>query len=282
MNNHRPIPVLLALALSVGVLLPAAGRASAEPPSNDDAAGATVVGPAPFAVQQDTTEATTSEEESALNAFCGAPVLAQGVWFVTTAASTETLVFDVSGSDYTAGILALDGERGGFAPLTCGPGEVRVHVSEGQTIHLLVFGDGISEQTSGNLSLVAGPAPPPPELTLTIDPRGSADWQGTAEVSGTVTCTSVDPGAGLIGVFGSVHQRVGRFFIDGFFDSSVSFVPCDGVTRPWTGAVEGTGRFSGGRAEVTVSAFACAGLECVDASADATVKLDRSATPTER
>ena len=71
MNRRRSLLALTAALVGLASLLPAASTASAATPDNDDAAGATVLGPAPFHLEQDTTEATTSADEAALNAFSG-------------------------------------------------------------------------------------------------------------------------------------------------------------------------------------------------------------------
>ncbi len=149
MNRRRPLLALTAVVLGCAALLPSAPAASAAPPSNDDISGATVLGPVPFHLEQDTTEATTSAEEAAFNAFCGAPAFEHAVWFTATAIADNNVVADVTASDYTAGILVFTGEPGNLTPLTCQPGIVSGPVTAGETIYLVVFGDGVSEATSG-------------------------------------------------------------------------------------------------------------------------------------
>ena len=73
MNRRHPLLAFAAVLLGFAALLPTASTASAAPPDNDDISGATVLGPVPFHLEQDTTEATTSAEEAAFNDFCGAP-----------------------------------------------------------------------------------------------------------------------------------------------------------------------------------------------------------------
>ena len=263
------------MLLGLAALLPTATTASAAPPGNDDISGATALGPVPFNVEQDTTEATTSAEEAAFNAFCGAPVLEHGVWFSATATADANVVADVTASDYSAGILVLSGEPGNLSPLLCSPGVVSGPVVAGQTIYLLVFGDGVTAETSGQLVLDTYLAPPPPTVDVTIDPRGTADKAGIAHVSGTVTCTSDDPEGFLFDVSGSMRQVVGRGSIEGYF-SSEQFTPCDGDTRPWSADVFGNGRFAGGKAATVAFAFGCDTFSCGEGYVEATVQLSRN------
>ena len=275
MNRRHPILALASVLLGFAALLPVAATAAAAPPVNDDAVGATTVGPVPFQLEQDTTEATTSAEETAFNDFCGAPTLEHGVWFTATAAADGTVVADVTASNFSAGVLALSGEPGNLSPLLCGPGVISGPVSAGQTIYLLVFGDGLSAETSGQLVLDLYTPPPPPDVSVTINPRGTVNRAGVARVSGTVTCTSEDPEGFLFDVYGSMRQNVGRFSVEGYFDS-YQFTPCDGLTRPWSADVFGNGKFAGGKAVTVALAFACGSFSCGEGYAEATIQLSRN------
>ena len=189
MNCRHPLLGFAAVVLGFAALLPTASTASAAPPLNDDISGATVLGPAPFHLEQDTTEATTSAEEAAFNDFCGAPAFEHAVWFTATpVADVNNVVVDVTASDYAAGILVLTGEPGNLTPLACQPGTVSGPVTAGQTIYLVVFGDGTSEATSGQLVLDTYLAPEPPSIAVTIDPtrHGEQGWPGTGLRDGVV------------------------------------------------------------------------------------------------
>ena len=275
MTRRRNPLALAAALLGIASVLPMAGTAGAAAPSNDDLSGATVISGVPFHVEQDTTEATTSAEETALNDYCGAPVLEHGVWFTATAAADAFVVADVTGSDYSAGILVLGGVPGDLVPLQCNHGIVSGPVSAGETVYLLVFGDGLTEATSGQLVLDIYPAPPPPEVAVTIDPRGTVDKANVAHLSGTVTCTSEDPEAILFDVSGMLRQKVGRGSVEGFFGAE-QLTPCDGSTRPWGAEVFGNGKFAGGKGATVAFAFGCDALSCGEGYAEATVQLSRS------
>jgi hypothetical protein len=261
--------------LGFGLVLPTAATANAAPPTNDDITGATVIGGVPFHLEQDTTEATTSPEETAWNDYCGAPVFEHGVWFTATAATDASLVADVTASDYSAGIVVLAGAPVNPVPLQCAQGVVSGPVAAGQTVYLLVFGDGLTEATSGQLVLDIYPAPPPPDVAVTIDPRGTVDKANVAHLSGTVTCTSDDPDAILFDVSGFLSQKVGRGSVEGYFGAE-QLTPCDGVTRTWTAEVFGNGKFAGGKAANVAFAFGCDALSCGEGYAEVAVQLNRS------
>jgi hypothetical protein len=267
------------LVLFVGLALTAeAGTASsafAAVPGNDDPAGAVVVTTVPSTFTQDTTEATTSAEETDFNSFCGAPALEHGVWYQATPTVDEDVVVDVTASDYGVGVLVLSGSPGSFTPLLCGPGQVSGPVTAGQTYYILLFGDGTTTATSGNLVVQFGQAVPAPTIALTIDPRGTVDKQGNATISGTVSCSSTDGSGTLIDIFVSVRQTVGRRFVDGTGDQFIGS-PCDGTSARWQAFVVGeTGKFAGGKAATVSIAFGCTDT-CSDAFAETTVQLSKA------
>jgi uncharacterized protein DUF6299 len=210
---------------------------AAGPPSNDKIAGATTITALPFSDAVDTTKANTDADETAAGQPCrdfGAPAIEKAVWYRYTAPSDVTLLVDTSASSYTTGIAAYSGT----------PSALRISVQE---------------------------APPPPEVSLTVDPVGTFDPKsGNATVSGTVTCTGV---ADFTGISGDLTQTVGRFTISGFFFSSFA---CDGTTQSWTATVTSSnGRFGGGQATVRATAFACNQSGCGQDSVTQQVRLKR-------
>src|SRR5438132_5231589 len=86
--------VTLACAVGVGTATSAFAQ-----PANDDPGGAISITTVPSTITQNTTDATTSADETALNAFCGAPTLAQGVWYQFTPTVSQDVVADVTASD---------------------------------------------------------------------------------------------------------------------------------------------------------------------------------------
>lgn len=262
-----------ALVLGVAGVVPAALPAAAAAPANDTQAGATeLVG---FTtVVQDTTEATTSADETALNEYCGAPEFEQAVWFLASPAQDGFVAVDVASSSYSAGILVLEDTPGGLLPVSCGPGRVAGPVAAGGTYYVVVFGDGLTLQTSGELVLSVEPGVEPPQVDLTVDRRGSVDRSGVATISGTVTCTSAD-GSGLVfELFGELRQAVGRFTVSGAFGQFVG-TSCDGETYPWSAQVAApNGKFAGGKAATLAIAFACTD-GCSEGYVEATIQLTK-------
>jgi hypothetical protein len=262
-----------AFAIAVVLLFVIVGPVSAAAP-NDTVAGATLVAVGDT-VSQDTALAdTTDPVETALNEFCGAPAVEHGVWF--TIDGTDSFVaFDMTDSDYSAGAMLFAGDPTGEGLMTCGPGRIAGFLAVGTTYNVLVFGDGLSDATGGNLILHVTPAIEPPELTLTVDPKGSVDKAGVAHITGTATCTSSDGSGIIFDVFGQVRQRVGRIFITGFFDTFID-APCDGSTVHWDAfVVADNGLFAGGKGATVALTFGCTDF-CSEAFVEATVQLRRN------
>jgi Family of unknown function (DUF6299) len=265
----RSTRFVLATALALSALAIAAPAALAVPPANDTFSGATLV-TLGFSEVLDTTEATTDADDAQLNASCGAPATDASVWYAIEGSDTGVVV-DVSGSDYSAGVLVGVGSQGNLDLVTCGPGTVGFFASAGTTYYVLAIDD--QEDGGGNggsLSISFDEAPPPPTVDITVDPFGRFNPRtGTATISGTYTCS----GGEFIDVFVEARQRVGRFVIagfGGFFD----FDTCDGEPHTWSAEVfPDNGLFKGGRAMTVAFAFSCGPFECVEGFAEQTVKL---------
>ena len=270
---RRAVVVAVCGALMGGFLsVLGASPAWAAPPANDTLAGAVVVGPLPFSHSQSTTEATSDAFETSLNEFCGAPAVEHGVWFTATPTVDAFVGIDTTGSDYSAGIMVFEGTPTPEGLLACGPGILSGPVTAGTTYNILIFGDGLTEATSGNLVLEISEAPPPPDIQVTVDPIGSFDKFGVAHLTGTVTCTSADSGQ-IEDLFGVLQQRAGRVLITGFFDLFLG-APCDGSAVPWDAFVSGdNGLFRGGKSLGSVSVVACNDFGCNSGFADQIVKL---------
>lgn len=275
-RRRRSVALVATSAIVLTLTTVGGGSAAAAPPSNDDISGATPL-TTPDTIVQDTTEATTSAEEAALNEFCGAPTMEHGVWFTATATESGQRAIDVTASDYSAGILVAEGSPGALVPLLCGPGVVGGFVEGGTTYYILIFGDGGTPATSGTLVVETLIPPPPPVMDVTVDPVASVNRSGVARLTGTVTCASDDPETFLYFVEGQLEQRVGRFAIRGFFFTEL-FVPCDGQTHTWEAfAVGDNGTFAGGKAAAAATAVACGPFECTASGfTEAIVRLRRN------
>ncbi len=263
---------LIAL-FTIGLLMLGATPAFAQPPPNDTIAGATPIPALPFSNTVDTTEATTDAAELAAAQPCldfGAPAIEKAVWYVYTASAPVTLVVNTTASSYTTGIAAYNGVPSAATFMLCGPGQISASVGPGQTAYLMAFGDQPGS-LGGTLRITVQEAPPPPQVSLTVDPLGTFDpISGTATVSGTATCTGI---ADFAGVNGTLTQSVGRFAVTGFFFAPLA---CDGLSHAWSALVTSFGgKYAGGPATVQATAIACNISGCGQASVTQQVRLRR-------
>ena len=266
------------VAAITGGLVIVGSPAAAAPPPNDVQAGAVLITGVPFSHTQDTTEATTVDAGEVLaSEYCatqGAPAFENAVWFkAVTSGAGGSVVLDAGRSDYGTGIAVLQDDGGQLVPLACVPQQfIAPAGGPAGTFYIVVFGDGTTENTSGTLVFTVEPAPPAPIVEVTIDPLGTATKDGSATISGTISCSGSDSS---VSVFGQVRQTVGRLIINGFIE--VEPTPCDGNTHEWQATVAASnGKFGGGKAEVTVEYFVCSLFPaCTEGAVTATVKLNR-------
>lgn len=269
---RRIVSLAAALAVTLGVVAAPAALAST---GNDTAATATAVA-FPSLTSEDTTVAdTTDATETALNANCGAPVVEHGVWFKVTPSADAFVATDVSGSNYSAGVMLFAGAPATSTFLDCGPGRIVDSLIGGQTYYILAFGDGLTTATSGNLVFELRQAIAPPDITIQINRSGTVDKFHTVHLWGTASCASSNGSGQVFEIFGDVTQRVGRILIRGFFDIGVS-IACNGTPQRWDAYFTGdNGLFSGGKAATIAVGFGCTDL-CSEGFAQATVQLKRN------
>jgi len=245
----RPaILISLAAAASLAFATPAL---AAPAPPNDTYGGRTLIGSLPFTQTLDTTKASTDATDTEANANCGSPATEASVWYALTASSDGAVIVDVSASTYSAGVIVVTGSPGSFSLITCGPGSVAFSTVSGETYALLAFDDQPGAGNGGTLTISVDEAPPPPTVSLTVDPTGHFNKvTGSATVTGTVLCTGV---ADFTFIDVQLSQQVGRVAtVSGFGDTGFT---CDGTTQPWSVEVfPSTGLFKGGKAaSVTVA-----------------------------
>lgn len=261
----RRITFLVGLAVVLNLVL--ISPALAAPPTNDTFAGRTVIASLPFTESVNTTEATTDAIDDEANSDCGAPFTDASVWYEFTATDDAVLVVDAGASSYSVGIIVVTGDPDSFELVTCDAFVVAFDAFAGETYRILAF--DFADGTGGTLEISVDEAPPPPEISLTVDPTGQKTKSGSAIVSGTVTCTGENVDFTFIDV--ELQQRVGRILISGF--GSIDF-PCDGDTHAWSVEVFGNnGLFKGGHAAALTFAVACNPFFCAEAFEEATVKL---------
>ena len=252
------------LAVLVGLLilgsLATAAPVLAAAPANDTYVNRQVVSLG-FSDTVNTTEATTDSDDVDIATGCiGVPATDASVWYALTPAADVGIVFDMSASNYSAGAIVATGSPGSFSVEACGPGAVAFSASSGVTYTILVFDD--QQDGSGNggtLEINVAEAPPPPEVALTVNPRGTFNpITGSATIRGTVTCTGTADFS-FIDVF--ARQKVGRVFIDG--GGFIEGFACDGTTQNWSAVIfPFNGIFKGGRTITVTFAIACGPFEC--------------------
>jgi hypothetical protein len=245
-----------------------AETASAAPPSNDTFVGATPV-TLGFSEELDTSEATTDADDAQLNNNCALATDAS-VWYAFTSPVDAQVAVFVQGSSYDAVVMVGVGTQGNLETVVCGHG-VGFLADGGVTYYVLVV-DGQTDGggNGGTLRISFGGAPTPTG-DVTLDPVGTFDARtGIATITGTYTCTSGDSAF----VSGFVHQRRGRFTVDGSYNL-LDMGTCDGTRRSWAAdVVPEHGKFGGGKALVTTSMTVCGPIQCIFRDLfDQTVKL---------
>ncbi len=224
------------------------------PPANDAIAGATVISGLPYSIEGLDTRGATRDPSD--------PTCMEGeqnnVWFAYTPSQNVGVILDTAGSDYATSVAVFSSSGGALTQTACFPAyyyEPRVNLTAHQTYYFMVAALPGYRMTGGQLSFHVTPAL---ALGMTVGNFGLASLAtGAVQVNGTVTCTV--PAQGYVS--GSLRQRSGRGYIDGNFGAGVE---CGTSPTTWRAtftsstSVPGTpmGRFAGGQADLSVSAWA--------------------------
>jgi hypothetical protein len=257
--------LLIALVASLTtVAVPATAMAQ---PGNDDFDDATLITePLPFSHSISTVDATTAPDDPQ----CAGN--GHTVWYRFTPSSDMRVVAHTFGSDYDTTLSVYTGSRGALSQIACNDdfdslqSRVVFDAAAGTTYFLMAGSFEMSP--GGNLLLTVEQAPPPVEVTVTVNPTGTFNPQtGVATISGSVTCSLPTTFAGL---FGELRQRAGRVVITGFIDFFLE--QCSGETT-WMATAQGAGFFSGGPATASVLAVACTEFDCAEVETTQTVRL---------
>jgi hypothetical protein len=282
MSKH---PMRRAVATGAAVLLSSlsvvtlSGQgALAAVPTNDTIAGIVAVGSLPYTQTLDVTEATTDADDAQLNASCGAPATQHSVWYSYTAATDGGFVVDVRGSDFPAAAIIGTGTPGALETAQCGSWTVGTKTTAGTTYYILVFDYNEDPDPGGTLHLTIDTAPPPPIVTLSVDPRATLHVrENIVTLTGTYSCTDHP---NLRYVYGTLQQRIGGRLVTGEFQTSGGLgggLVCDGTAQPWYGDVQiNDGQFVGGKAVVHATAVGCYLVFCGDATVEQTELLTGS------
>lgn len=261
MNTRRQfVTAVMAMAL-----LPlAAAPASGAPPANDEPQGALLLRPGDRVVQ-DTSEATTTAQDEALNASCGAPATTASVWYTYSPDRDRMVVLDVTASDYSGGVLVFAGTPTVDSLVTCGPGIVELRARAGTTYSIMVVSDtGVN---GGRLVLSLENAPPPPRVHVSMAQRGVAFRGGAARLNGTYSCKHGEFAA----LNGTLFQRAGRLKIQAEFGRRIR---CNGERRRWSArVVSPVGTYARGHALASVRIVACGILACRQARTKREIEL---------
>jgi hypothetical protein len=256
-------------ALLAGLVLVAAapGMALAAAPANDLPGGAIGLTAIPATIDQNTTEATVTAAD---NVGCGADGTDQAtVWYTLTLTSATSVLVDATGSDYSVGVNVFAGSAASNNLVICSEGAATFDAEAGTTYYVM-FADIDGDATNGGaLHAVIDVAPPPIEVSLTVDSTGKVNQKtGEATIGGTITCSRT---ADFSEVDVTLRQAIGRFTIHGF---GVEAPECGPTPTNWFASIAGdNGKFGAGKATADVFAFACDVGSCGEASVLASVRL---------
>ena len=243
------------------------------PPPNDDFDEAFPITALPFVHTQQTATATIAPDDP----FCSGNKAS--VWFSYTPTQSGRVDFNTFGSNYDTTLSAWSGTRGNLSQLACNDNadglqsRIRFDAVAGVTYHIMAGAYFFS--SGGTLTLNALPAPPPFTMQFTLD-RFSSVQPSTGEV--TVNGSAICSSPSFVQVNGAVRQARAGNQVAGYFSA---FVQCDGVTA-WTAPVvysielfngRAAALFTGGRADVTASAYAFDPIEGTSISRNAAASV---------
>lgn len=248
----RALRLLLPATLAVGLLPFAVAPATAAPPANDEPDGAVRLHLGERVVQ-DTTEATTNDQDAALNAACGAPATNASVWYTYSPAVDRKVVLDMTGSSYSGGFLVFKGTPSADSFVTCGPGTIGLRARAGRTYYIMVISD--TDVNGGELVLTLKRAVVP-RVHVSLASSGVVYRGGAARIHGSYSCSRSD--SAFLGAH--ILQRAGRLKIQADAGQEVQ---CDGRRHRWSARlVSPVGTYAQGHARARVRVTACGTLAC--------------------
>jgi hypothetical protein len=239
-------------------------------PGNDDQANAIVINTIPYSNTQDTSEATTDDDDP----WCSG----QGptVWYSFTPSEDIRLEANTFGSDYDTTLLAaVDDGAGGLDVLRCNDdagddlqSRIRFEAEAGVT-YLFMVG-AYDSGPGGELVFNLLEAPPGQDVSVSLDVAGARfNSDGSATVHGTVSCSGSD----WVELYAELSQQVGRFRINGW---GWDFVDCSPDATPFELHIRSyDGSFAGGPASVYVEAWTCGDDDCAFDVVETTIRLRR-------
>jgi hypothetical protein len=239
--------------LAVCLLPLAAAPASAAPPGNDEPQGAVALHLGDRVVQ-DTSEATTNAQDTALNTNCGAPATNASVWYKYSPGVDHKVVLDMTASSYSGGMLVFKGTPTADSLVACGQGAVALRARAGKTYNIMVISD--TDVNGGTLVLTLKKPPPPPRVHVSVAGRGVAFRGGAARIHGTYFCKRGE----FAGLSGHLFQRAGRLKIQADFGRGIR---CNARRHHWSARlVSPVGTYARGHAVAKVQIAACGIFVC--------------------
>lgn len=179
------VSTLLAIVLAVIGVVPV----SADPPSNDDFASATVVTePLPFTDSINTSEATTAADDPSCTGNAT-------VWYQFTPSEDMVITANTFGSDYTTTVSAWVLAGDDLNQVECWIDEVLLTVTAGVTYYFVVATHDDEEPPfGGNLIFSVNDVPPPAndEITAATVVTEPLPFTDTVDVRGATTASD-DP-----------------------------------------------------------------------------------------
>jgi hypothetical protein len=267
-NNERElimrktvIALFAGTAVLSGIVVTAPPAFAAAPANDDFAARTSLTLGSPVAF--DSSEATSEDLDTEAAQSCpfppGPPPAADNtIWYEWDAGSSPPAQVAVTLSvAVPTGVAVVTGEPGSFVGVACGGGLAQFSPVGGESYRVMLF--DFSGFGGGPGQLTIGEPPAPPSITATVDPFGYVDGKtGSATVTGTYRCAN----ATFAFVEGALEQRAGRLLLRGFLVADEPLM-CDGTDRRWSATVvESNGLFTGGKAVVEASVFACGFQAC--------------------
>lgn len=250
MSRRSSVLFVAALVLPLSM---AAASASAAVPGNDEAQGAIVLHLGDRVVQ-DTSEATTTPQDAALNGNCGAPETNASVWYKYSPRVDRKVRVDGTDSGYSNGFLIFAGTPRAGSLVACGPGVVGLRARAGRTYNIMAISD--TNVNGGRLVVSLKKAPPPPRVHVSIARRGVTFRGGAARIHGSYFCRHAE----FAELGGTLFQRAGRLKIQDQFGKGMR---CNGRRHHWSARlVSPVGTYARGHALARVRIIACGAFEC--------------------
>lgn len=259
------VGVLIAAVTVAGA---AASPVAAAAPTNDMPSGATSIPSLPFAIDQNTTEASVESDDVG----CGAGGLdAATVWYSFTPSDDVRVEIDATASDYLVGVNLFAGTADEAGRFDCNNDALAFDAAAGIKYFLLFADVNDDSVNGGTLRAEVGVAPPSLNVSLGVAPTAKVHPKtGQARVTGTITC---DRPAEFAEVSVALRLGTGRFFTIG---SGAAPASCGPAPSAWAAIVTGeNGRFTAGSATVDLTGLACDILTCSETATTAPVRLRR-------